>query len=604
MKLATPSRKNSIEKLLTVVDLLAYQADHQSEQTAYIFLSDGENESSRLTYGELDQRAKAIAFIIQSMTQPGDRALMLYNSGEEFVIAYFACVYAGVIPVPADPPLSYHKCKRLEVIISDAQAKLVLTTNALLEKIQTKFSQEPQLNNIQWLGTDTFTKELTSYWRKPELTKDTIALLQYTSGTTGEPKGVMISHHNLLHNERLLKMAMGHSQKTVVVGWLPLFHGMGLVGNIIQPLYLGVPSILMSPTAFLNKPIRWLKAISRYKATTSGGSNFAYDLCVRKITPEQCHDLNLKSWTVAFNGSEPINVQTLKRFTEKFAPYGFRKTAFYPCYGMVETTLFISGGLKTASPVFEKVNRKALGNHKVESVGDDNTDNQILVGCGQTFFDKIIIVDPKTKTRCQPNQVGEIWVSGASVTQGYWNKPELTKETFHAYLADTQEGPFLRTGDLGFFQWGELYIKGHIKDMMMMEGYHHYPQEIELTVAQSHPALRVGCGAAFSVKNDEGEQLIIAQEVERSYLRKLHLQEIVSSIRQAVLSKHNIQVHAILLLRTASIPKTSSGRIQRHACKEGLLNDSLNTVGVWKAVDSKSQFQGSPIPSYSLVLKS
>ncbi len=585
MKLTTSSRNNHIEKLPTVVDLLTYQAEHKSQQTAYIFLSDGENESSRLTYGELDEKAKAIAVVIQSMTQPGDRVLMLYNSGEEFLIAYFACLYAGVIPIPADPSRSYHNNKRLKTIISDAEANFVLSTNALLNNIQTKFNPEQLLNNIQWLTTDTITQELASDWKKPALTKDTIALLQYTSGTTGEPKGVMISHHNLLHNERLLKMAMGHSEKTVVVGWLPLFHDMGLVGNIIQPLYLGTPSILMSPTAFLNNPILWLQAISRYKATTSGGPHFAYDLCVRKIPPEQCCDLNLKSWTVAFNGSEPISEPTLKQFTEKFAPYGFRKTAFYPCYGMVETTLFISGGLKTASPVFQNVNTKALGNHKVELGIDDNTERKILVGCGQTFFDKIIIVDPQSKTRCQPNQVGEIWVSGASVTQGYWNKPELTKETFNAYLADTKEGPFLRTGDLGFFQWGELYITGHIKDMMMIENYHHYPQDIELTVAQSHPALRVGCGAAFLVKNDEGEQLVITQEVERSYLRKLNLQEIVSSIRQAVLSKHNVQINAILLLKTASIPKTYSGRIQRHACKEGFLNDGLKTVGVWKAAE-------------------
>ncbi|MGK7942416.1 MAG: fatty acyl-AMP ligase [Crocosphaera sp.] len=585
MKLTIPSRNNKIVKLPTVVDLLAYQAEHKSQETAYIFLADGENESSRLTYGELEEKAKAIAVVIQSMTQRGDRALMLYHSGEEFLITYFACLYAGVIPIPADPSRSYHNNKRLQSIISDAEANLVLTTNALLDKIQTKFNQEPQFKNIQWLVTETITEELASQWTKPGITKDTIALLQYTSGTTGEPKGVMVSHGNLLHNERLLKMAMGHSEKTVVVGWLPLFHDMGLVGNIIQPLYLGVPSVLMSPTAFLNNPVLWLKAISRYKATTSGGPHFAYDLCVRKITPEQCSELNLKSWTVAFDGSEPITEQTLKQFTEKFAPYGFRKTAFYPCYGMVETTLFISGGLKTASPVFQNVNTKALGNHEVELGISKETESKVLVGCGQTFFDKIIIVDPQSKTRCQPNQVGEIWVSGSSVTQGYWNKPELTKETFNAYLADTHEGPFLRTGDLGFFQWGELYITGHIKDMIMIEGYHHYPQDIELTVAESHPALRVGCGAAFSVKNDEGEQLIITQEVERSYLRKLNLQDIVSSIRQAVLSKHNVQINAISLLKTASIPKTSSGRIQRHACKEGFLNDSLKTVAVWKAAE-------------------
>ncbi|MDJ0731820.1 MAG: AMP-binding protein [Crocosphaera sp.] len=591
MKILENSSRNKVEKLSTLVDLLSYQANQKPEQTAYLFLQDGESESSRLTYQQLEHKVQSIAASLQSITQPGDRALMLYPPGEEFLTAFFGCLSAGVIAVPAYPPRSNHNFKRLKSIISDSQANVVLTTNELLEKIQSRFAEESQLKNVQCLATEDVPSQLRANWKKPELTKDTIAFLQYTSGSTGNPKGVMVSHQNLLHNERLIQMAMGHSQKTVFVGWLPLFHDMGLVGNIIQPLYLGIPSILMPPVAFLQKPIRWLQAITRYQATTSGGPNFAYDLCVRKITPEQCSDIDLKSWTVAFDGAEPIRAETLEAFTEKFAPYGFRREAFYPCYGMAETTLFVSGGLKTAPPVFHKINLKALGQHRIESTEADNTDSQTLVGCGQSFFDKIIIVDPQSKTRCQPNQVGEIWVAGASVAQGYWNRPELTQETFHAYLADSHEGPFLRTGDLGFFHLGELYITGRIKDVIIIRGRNHYPQDIELTVEKSHPALRAGCGAAFSVTTNQGEQLVIAQEVERSYLRKLNREEIVSTVRQAVFNNHELQVYGILLLKTASIPKTSSGKIQRHACKQGFLDDSLNTVGVWKAIETESQPQ-------------
>ncbi|MDJ0600767.1 MAG: AMP-binding protein [Crocosphaera sp.] len=596
MKAGTHFQNHNVEKLPTLVDLLTYQAHYKSEQTAYIFLQDGETESSRLTYQQLEQQAKAIAVAIQSIIQPGDRALMLYNPGEEFLVAYFACLYAGVIAVPAYPPRSNHNLKRLQAIISDSQANLILTTNPLLEKIQTKFNQEPQLQNIQWLATETIKTELASNWKKPELTKDTIAFLQYTSGSTGNPKGVMVSHHNLLHNERLIKMAMSHSQKTIFAGWLPLFHDMGLVGNMIQPLYLGIPSILMPPVAFLQKPIRWLQAITRYKATTSGGPNFAYDLCVRKIKPEQCSDIDLTSWAVAFNGAEPIRAETLEAFTQKFATYGFRREAFYPCYGMAETTLFVSGGLSSSPPVFHTVESKALAQHRIESLEDNTAESQTFVGCGQSFFDKIMIVDPQSKTPCQPDQVGEIWVAGSSVAQGYWNRPQLSQEMFQAYLADTNEGPFLRTGDLGFFHWGELYITGRIKDVIIIRGRNHYPQDIELTVEKSHPALRAGCGAAFSVKTDQGEQVIIAQEVERSHIRKLNIEEIVSTVRQAVFNHHELQVYGILLLKTASIPKTSSGKIQRHACKQGFLDDSLKTVGVWKAIETESQPQQSDEP--------
>lgn len=577
----TLSKLRNLQPFPTLLDILADQSQHQGEKIGYIFLEDGETESSHLTYKALETQAKAIATILQSCTQVGDRALLLYHPGPEFLTAFFACLYAGVIAVPVYPSHSRHNLRRLASIISDAQVNIIVTTESLLNNFENRWIEQPSFSHLQWLTTETINTDLASEWTRPDINKDTIAFLQYTSGSTGNPKGVMVSHDNLLNNERLLEMALGHSKRTVVAGWLPLFHVIGLVGNIIQPLYLGVPSILMPPNAFIQKPIRWLQMISRYGVTTSGGPNFAYDLCVRKITPEQCSDINLKSWTVAFNGGELVRAKTLEQFTEKFAPYGFRPQAFYPCYGMAETTLFVSGGLKTGLPVVHKVNSNTLQHNRIELEQNDQVKTQKLVGCGQTFFDKIIIVDPKTKTRCQPNQVGEIWIGGVSVAQGYWNDLESTKRTFDAYLADGKEGPFLRTGDLGFFQWGELYITGRIRDMIVIDGGYYYPQDIESTVETSHPALRIGANAAFSVATEEGEQLVIVQEVKRTYLRHLNVNEVVTAINEVATEKHQLSIHSIVLLKTASISKTPSGKIQRYACKQGFLDGTLNTVGVW-----------------------
>jgi natural product biosynthesis luciferase-like monooxygenase protein len=566
-------------KFSTLVDLLRYRSLHHPAQLAFTFLQDGETESSSLTYQELDRSARVIATQLQSLGASGSLALLLYPPGLEFIAGFFGCLYAGTVAIPAYPPRRNQNMSRLQAIVASSQAAVALTTTSLLTNIREQFAQNPELAALRWLATDNLASDQALGWQEPALSSDTLAFLQYTSGSTGTPKGVMVSHGNLLHNERMIERAFGHTEKTIAVGWLPLFHDMGLIGNVLQPLYLGRSCILMSPVDFLQKPFRWLQAISRYKATTSGGPNFAYDLCVRKITPEQRATLDLSSWEVAFTGAEPIRAETLERFAAAFDPCGFRKEAFYPCYGMAETTLFVSGGLKTDPPVVHHVKGTALEQNRVVTVASEQEDVRAIMGCGQTWLDqKIVVVDPESLTECLSDQVGEIWVSGLSVAQGYWRRPEETQQTFHAYLADTVEGPFLRTGDLGFLHNGELFVTGRLKDLVIIRGRNHYPQDIELTVDESHPALRSGCGAVFSVEGEGEERVVVVQEVERSYLRKLDVDEVVGAVREAVSQQHELEVYAVLLLKTGSIPKTSSGKIQRYACKERLLAGTLDII--------------------------
>ncbi|WP_414582083.1 AMP-binding protein [Scytonema sp. PCC 10023] len=567
----------------TFVDILRGRELNQPDQKAFTFLLDGETEEVSLTYQELDMQARAIASYLQSMDARGERALLIYQPSLDFIAAFFGCLYAGVIAVPAYPPRQNQSLSRLQAIVADAQATIALTSTTVLSGIKRQFTELPDLQALHWLATDDISRDLSYSWQQPAIDSDTLAFLQYTSGSTGTPKGVKVTHGNLLHNARIIENAFQQTEKTIAVSWLPLYHDMGLIGNALQPVYLGIPCTLMSPITFLQKPLRWLEAISRYKATTSGAPNFAYDLCVSKITPSERANLDLSSWEVAFSGSEPIRAETLERFTATFESCGFRREAFYPCYGMAEATLLISGGLKTAPPVVYPVEKAALMQNQVVEAVDKEDGVQKIVGCGQTWLDhKIAIVDPESLTLCPSDRVGEIWVLGKSVTQGYWNRSEETEETFHAYLADTGEGPFLRTGDLGFLKNNELFVTGRLKDLIIIRGRNHYPQDIEQAVEQSNPALRSSCGAAFSVDVESEERVVIAVEVERSHLKKLDVDKVIGDIRQAISQQHELQVYAVLLLKTGSIAKTSSGKVQRHACRTGFLNGSLNTVGDWR----------------------
>ncbi|BAZ43828.1 putative acyl-CoA synthase [Chondrocystis sp. NIES-4102] len=586
--------KNKI-KAATLVDLLRNRAMDQPDETIYNFLLDGETESQSLTYGQLDQKARAIASYLQSISSPQDRVLLLYPSSLDYITAFFGCLYAGVIAIPAYPPRPNRSLDRIYNILQNADTNLALTNSETLDTLARQLEQTP-LQSLRWITTDTLETHIEQDWEQPYITESSIAFLQYTSGSTAEPKGVKIAYQNLLHNLEAIYRCFRHSPESKGVIWLPPYHDMGLIGGILQPLYGGFPVTLMSPLIFLQNPLRWLWAISRYQATTSGGPNFAYDLCVRKYKPEQLVGLDLSSWQVAFNGAEPINHETLKQFTEIYSPYGFDPAAFYPCYGMAEATLIITGGSKNTAVVTKTVQGKALEQNKIIAAESNETHPRTLVSCGQSLKDqKIAIANPETLVSCQPGEVGEIWVSGASIAQGYWRQPQITENTFNVYLQDTNDGPFLRTGDLGFIEEGELFFTGRLKDMIIIKGRNHYPQDIEKTVEDTNPWIRPSCVASFSITLDGEEKLVIVAEVERRYWSSnrlnsksngndtseiINVKDLTQLIKRDISKNHDLHVHTTLLLKPGSLPKTSSGKIQRHACRAEFLANNLEALPV------------------------
>jgi acyl-CoA synthetase (AMP-forming)/AMP-acid ligase II len=563
----------------SLVDVLRRRATEPSDAIACTFLGDGENTTLELTYRELDGKARSLAALFQNLGLKGKRALLMYPPGVEFVTAFLGCLYGGVVAVPAYPPRRNQSLQRLQAIVDDAQAEDVLTTHSVLQNIEHNLEQHPELAALRWLATDRLTSRLGTTWQPAPIDEDTLAFLQYTSGSTGTPKGVMVTHGNLSHNLASIYQDFGHSPESRMINWLPTYHDMGLIGGVLQPLYGGFPVVLLSPVDFLQKPLRWLEAISRYGGTTSGGPNFAYDLCIRKITEEQMANLDLSRWEVAYSGAEPVRAQTIQQFTNKFAQVGFRREAFYPCYGMAEATLFITGGRKNQAPVLETVEEAALEKHRVVRSLHPGEGTKTLVGCGRVSSGgQLAIVNPNTLTKCPANQVGEIWVSNESVARGYWRQAEKTEATFQARIAG-EVGHFLRTGDLGFLREdGELFVTGRIKDVIIIRGRNHYPQDIEHTVGQTHPALRSGGGAAFSVEIDGEEKIVIVYEIERTYLKKIDIEEVTWDIRQALTAQHGLQAHAIVLLKPGSIPKTTSGKIQRFLCREKFLAGTFESL--------------------------
>ena len=577
----------------TLVDLLRRVAERRPGVRAFTFVdSDGE-EVGHITYGELDGRARAIAAMLQGFRAGGERVLLLFPPGLEFISAFFGCIYSAAIAVPVPSPEEDRPRRtrgRLRAIAADARPAIALTTSAGLAFARTAVGEAPELEPTRWLATDIVAGRLADEWWDPGIRDGDLAYLQYTSGSTSTPKGVMVSHDNVLQNSRLISRAWGYCADSTAVMWVPHFHDDGLVHGLIQPLFQSFPSVLMSASTFVQRPYRWLEAITRHRATHSGGPNFAYGLCARKVSLAERAQLDLRSWRVAYNAAEPIRKETLDRFVEAFAPVGFRASALYPAYGLAEATLLVTTKREGAELRFGAAVSGAPGQETAAHGEDGAFPRRTVVGCGQAVADTAVVIARPDASRCRPGEEGEVWIAGAGVVKGYWERPAETRETFAAHLSDTGEGPFLRTGDLGFLDDEDLFITGRIKDLIIIRGQNHYPQDIEWTVQESHRAIRPGCCAAFSIEGSEEERLVIVAEVQGqpSGNDSLAREALAATIRQAVADEHGLHIHALMFLPPATIPKTSSGKIQRYACRKGFLDGSLE----WRAGNERDLAPG------------
>ena len=565
----------------TLIDLLLQRALSAPSGAGYTFLADGERPESELTFPELDRRARAVAASMQRLGLQGERALLLYQPGLDFIAGFFGCLYAGVIAVPVYPPKKNQSYRRVEAILHDARARIILTGSATAREVERALRELAPAEQLLFLATDAVDAGLAGDWRRPGVTPGHIAFLQYTSGSTGTPKGVMVTHANLLANLRAMEVSRQHLPGTVLVSWLPVFHDMGLVYGILMPLYGGFPCYLMSPVAFITKPIRWLQALARYRGTHSAAPNFAFDLCLDQVKPEQLAGLDFSSLRNIVNGAEPVKADTVARFTRLLKPYGTTDVLVSPAFGLAEGTLKITAVRTGEMPVFLRVNAAALERGAVEVQQDAAAPARTLVGCGAAETDtRVRIVAPATRIACAPGEIGEIWVSGATVAAGYWQRPAETEYTFRATTVDGDGSFYLRTGDMGFVWNGQLFVTGRIKDLIIVRGVNHYPQDIEHTAENSHPSLRKGGGAAFIVRIDDLERLVVVQEVHRTHIRQLAEADVFAAVRAAVAEQHELEVFAVVLLKPYGLPKTSSGKVQRQECKKRFLDSTLDCLAV------------------------
>jgi acyl-CoA synthetase (AMP-forming)/AMP-acid ligase II len=561
----------------SLVALLARRAVEQADDRAYVFVSERGTEEAALTFRQLHDAARALATRLIRAARPGDRAILVFPPGIEFMVAFFGCLMAGVIAVPMMMPRRNSARDSSAAILANCTPALALTTTAfaLRGDLQARFAQE----NIRWIEVDLSEADGATV-DLPEPAPDDIAFLQYTSGSTSEPKGVMVSHANLLANLEMIRIALGNTRQSTYVNWVPLYHDMGLILNALQALYIGAACVLMAPNAFMQRPLGWLRAISHYRAEVACGPNFGFDLCVSRYRTDQMEGVDLSSLRIALNGAEPVRADTIARFTETFSPHGFDSHAMYPAYGMAEATLLISGGTRGGGHVTRSVSRGALQAHTAGAPVDPG-DAQLVVGCGRALAgEHIAIVEPERRVRLPADRVGEIWVSGTNVARAYWRNDAATRGELKAEI-DGEDDRWLRTGDLGFLDpSGELYVTGRIKDLIVVRGINHYPQDIERTVQSLDNALRENCGAAFSVPDEHGEEsLVIVQEVERTARHSIDTAEIKGQIREAVADSHELSARHITLIRPGALPKTTSGKIQRKLARRLWLDGGFEEVG-------------------------
>ena len=569
----------------TLAQSLQRRAAQTPERIALRFLAESAEHNVVLSYRDLDRRARTIAAALQANADLGDRAVLLFPSGPDYVAAFFGCLYAGVIAVPAYPPESarHHHQARLLSIIADAEPRLLLTIASLGDDLA-QIENAPPL-----LAVDTLDSALAERWVATDVQADDIAFLQYTSGSTALPKGVQVSHGNLVANELLIRRGFGIdlNPDDVIVSWLPLYHDMGLIGGLLQPIFSGVPCVLMSPAYFLGRPLRWLEAISEYGGTISGGPDFAYRLCSERVSESALERLDLSRWRVAYSGSEPIRLDTLERFAEKFAACGFTPNNFFASYGLAEATLFVAGGTRGRGIPALRLDEQALAANRAEP-----GQGPAIMSCGTSQPDHaVLIADPHTLTELPDQCVGELWATGPSIAHGYWRNPQASAKTFVQHAGRT----WLRTGDLGFIRDGEVYITGRLKDLLIVRGHNLYPQDIEQTIEREVEVVRKGRVAAFAV-NDQGlEGIGIAAEISRSVQKILPPEALIKAIRQAVAEAWQQAPSVVVLLNPGALPKTSSGKVQRAACAIRHADGSL---------DSYAQFPGQQGQASEVALES
>jgi acyl-CoA synthetase (AMP-forming)/AMP-acid ligase II/acyl carrier protein len=566
--------------------VLQERARRHPEAIAYRFLQRGDHSETAYTYRRLDEEASSIAAKLSATDPFGKPVLLLLPPGLDYIAAFFGCLYAGAIAVPTYPPRLNRSLGRLERIIEDAQPVACLTNRRILAAAHAGL-QQIMTAGIRWVCTEPCEREPAKHFRTPPVGMSTIALLQYTSGSTTEPRGVMVTHGNLLHNSSLIQDCFGHSDQSRFVCWLPPYHDMGLVAGIMQPLFVGCPGILMPPVAFLQHPLRWLQALSREKATETVAPNFAYELCTRRISAADRDGLDLSSLRVAGCGSEPIRAEVIEAFADYFEPCGFRRESFRPCYGLAEATLIVSGEGRAAPPIIGRFNPAEFQrNRVVEWDGSLKSHAHSVVGCGSVCPGvKVVIVDPATGSPSGPEKVGEIWVGGQSVALGYWRRPQETTEVFQAQLPGSPDGWFLRTGDLGFLKDGQLFVAGRRKELIVIRGRNYYPQDIEAAAVRSFPDLNGAPGAAFASSAGGQDRLVIIQELPRRHTpwSSAELDSVIAAIREGIGEEHDLTADAIVLTEPLAIPKTSSGKIQRRACQHAYVQGNLKIVRAWTA---------------------
>ncbi|WP_280260615.1 fatty acyl-AMP ligase, partial [Nocardia abscessus] len=550
------------------VDVLLTRGETLNAGTAYRFLRTGDADGAvdDITYAAVSIRARAIGAAVQDAGVR--RALLLYPSGLDFIAGFFGCLAADVVAVPAPlPQLDARSLRRLRHMVTDAGVDAVLTTAQVRADASAAVEQLPELAALTWLATDEIPDAAAAAWREPAVGPDSVAFLQYTSGSTSAPRGVVVTHANLLHNERAIASALGHTPDVVdsltdalFVSWLPMYHDMGLIAPVLQTMFVGANAVLLSPQHFLQRPERWPQAVSAFGAHTSGGPNFGYELCLRRMSPAQIDRLDLRGWKVAFNGAETVRPATVRRFADTFRSAGFRAESFQPVYGLAEATLIVSAAEIGARPTV------VLPPGRSE-----------LVGVGRPAEGlSIAIVDPERRTECAEGTEGEIWVSGTSVAAGYFGNEQATAETFHAGLGDDDRA-FLRTGDLGFLSGGELFVTGRRKDLLIIDGKNHYPQDLELTVETAHDSVRPGCVAAFSVDEGiDGELPVVVAEVRTE--DPAELADAEDAIRAAIGAEHGLTLRSVVLIRPGELLKTSSGKVQRQACRAAYIDDQFSPV--------------------------